>query len=297
MEKPPRRDRHANLPRPRPHRAETVDHRRRNIARELTEAIPDDPNGTPTEAICRALGLSRVALGDTFADLKERGKIFGFGDVWFRPYTFHQTAEAFVAEVRRAHVTHPARLWHPLEPILKTIGVNWKDKSLDRILHYIAEHSDLVLHPEGIRSARYRYRLTPREQQSVDRILVEMGDAQALPPMTNELAAVTVMPIPAVEALLELAVHAGLVVRCGDHWYLTVAQAESVIQRLHAVVGSNEFTTSEARQALGTNRKFIIPLLEMSDRMGWTEREDDVRFFTGEPIAVPPLREPSEDAG
>ena len=34
------------------------------------------------------------------------------------------------------------------------------------------------------------------------------------------------------------------------------------------------FTTSEARQALGTTRRVAIPLLEHLDRRGWTVRVD-----------------------
>ena len=34
------------------------------------------------------------------------------------------------------------------------------------------------------------------------------------------------------------------------------------------------FTTSEARQALQTTRRVVIPLLEQLDERGWTERID-----------------------
>ena len=34
------------------------------------------------------------------------------------------------------------------------------------------------------------------------------------------------------------------------------------------------FTTSEARRALGTTRRTVIPLLEHLDKKGWTRRLD-----------------------
>jgi selenocysteine-specific elongation factor len=34
------------------------------------------------------------------------------------------------------------------------------------------------------------------------------------------------------------------------------------------------FTTSEARQALGTTRRIAVPLLEHLDSRGWTQRLD-----------------------
>jgi selenocysteine-specific elongation factor len=37
------------------------------------------------------------------------------------------------------------------------------------------------------------------------------------------------------------------------------------------------FSTSEARQALGTTRRVAVPLLELLDRRGWTRRLDGTR--------------------
>ncbi|MCX7564734.1 selenocysteine-specific translation elongation factor [Sulfitobacter sp. F26169L] len=49
-----------------------------------------------------------------------------------------------------------------------------------------------------------------------------------------------------------------------------------------------EFSTSQARRALCTSRKYIIPVLEYFDTCGITVRNGDLRRMTGA-IAVPPL--------
>jgi selenocysteine-specific elongation factor len=43
--------------------------------------------------------------------------------------------------------------------------------------------------------------------------------------------------------------------------------------------GSTSFTTGEARTALDTNRKTIVPLLELFDQEGLTVREGDIRYL------------------
>ena len=50
------------------------------------------------------------------------------------------------------------------------------------------------------------------------------------------------------------------------------------------------FTTGEARAALNTSRKFIVPVLELLDRRGDTVRQGDQRQLTGvqNPLPVPP---------
>ena len=51
------------------------------------------------------------------------------------------------------------------------------------------------------------------------------------------------------------------------------------------------FTTSQARSALGTTRKVIVPVLEHFDATGVTQRSGDARQMTGA-IAVPPAAPP-----
>jgi selenocysteine-specific elongation factor len=42
-------------------------------------------------------------------------------------------------------------------------------------------------------------------------------------------------------------------------------------------MGKKEATVSELRQCLGTTRKYAVPLMEYLDRIGFTEREGDIR--------------------
>jgi selenocysteine-specific elongation factor len=49
-----------------------------------------------------------------------------------------------------------------------------------------------------------------------------------------------------------------------------------------------EFTTGEARAALGVTRKFIVPILEYFDMRGLTRREGDVRQVIVSPPLIPP---------
>lgn len=65
-----------------------------------------------------------------------------------------------------------------------------------------------------------------------------------------------------------LRLHGGVVL-------LPTAPAQAM--RVLAGLGEGPFTTSEARQALGTSRRTAIPLLEHLDSKGWTRRVDSAR--------------------
>ncbi|HET7304807.1 MAG TPA: SelB C-terminal domain-containing protein [Segeticoccus sp.] len=71
---------------------------------------------------------------------------------------------------------------------------------------------------------------------------------------------------------LAAAERAGRIVRVGDDVVLLPKGPAMAMRVLSGL--PQPFTTSEARQALGTTRRVAIPLLEHLDRRGWTRRID-----------------------
>jgi selenocysteine-specific elongation factor len=71
---------------------------------------------------------------------------------------------------------------------------------------------------------------------------------------------------------LAAAERTGRVIRLTDEVVLLPTGPAQAMRRLAAL--PQPFTTSEARQALGTTRRVVIPLLEHLDQRGWTLRED-----------------------
>lgn len=71
------------------------------------------------------------------------------------------------------------------------------------------------------------------------------------------------------------AVHAGLVVRLAENVILRAGAPQVAVQVLAAL--PQPFTLSEARSALDTSRRVIVPLMELLDRTGSTRRLPDAR--------------------
>ncbi|HEX2419072.1 MAG TPA: selenocysteine-specific translation elongation factor [Micromonosporaceae bacterium] len=74
---------------------------------------------------------------------------------------------------------------------------------------------------------------------------------------------------------LTAAVRAGVLLQVADGVYLLPGADLSAVHRLAEL--PEPFTVSEARQVLDTTRRVAVPLLELLDRKGWTERLDDAR--------------------
>jgi selenocysteine-specific elongation factor len=85
-------------------------------------------------------------------------------------------------------------------------------------------------------------------------------------------------------ALLEDLVEQGAIGRISGGIYAATARLAEMKARLREHFGANKpFTTSEARELLGTSRKYVIPFLEYLDGQGVTRRVEDTRVVVERP--------------
>lgn len=90
------------------------------------------------------------------------------------------------------------------------------------------------------------------------------------------------LPVQDRSALRELEA-AGLAVQAGEVWFASSA-VDSAVELLHRLLrastkaGAEGFTVSDARQVLGTSRRYALPLLAYLDAQGITRRRGDTRI-------------------
>lgn len=106
-----------------------------------------------------------------------------------------------------------------------------------------------------------------KAEEGLRRIEERLGDSPFAAPERPELDAAGLGPRE-----VAAAVRTGRLVRLPDD-VLLLPSAPAQAMRVLAVL-PQPFTTSEARQALGTTRRVVIPLLEHLDGRGWTRRLD-----------------------
>jgi selenocysteine-specific elongation factor len=109
----------------------------------------------------------------------------------------------------------------------------------------------------------------------VERVVTAVAEGEPVPPTISELRGAG-FDLGTIEA----AVRAGALVRIAPDLVLTSALVERAVEAVRAA-GSAGITVSAVRQAIGTSRKYAVPLMEHLDRTGVTRRSGDLRFARG----------------
>jgi selenocysteine-specific elongation factor len=141
------------------------------------------------------------------------------------------------------------------------------------VVDHLLATGELVQVSGGVALPEHAAAVEDRSQERVEALVAALAEDPFAPPALDEVARELGVDLRQRAALLS----SGRIVRCGDITFAAVAidRAVSLLSELEARNGP--FTTSEARQALGTTRRFAVALLEHLDRRGLTDFDGHTR--------------------
>ena len=250
-----------------------------NVEEGIIAAIHEDPNGVPTQEICRLLGVSQQQLGENFETLIKQRRIIGFAGIWYQPHVFLAQANIFLKALADIHAEQPMVLSHSREQVLVRTGQKWSGKPLERILVKLAEIGKIDLFGTKVKLKEFKISLSAKQEAFLQRVEAELNKTLINVPYSSDIAGDMGVPVQAIDEILTVAAQGGRVVQVLESLYYTFAQMERIKENLRNVFGTRPFMASEAKEALATSRKFIIPVLEYLDTTGFTSRIEDRRVI------------------
>lgn len=250
-----------------------------NIEEGILAAIHEDPNGVPTQEICRLIGVGPQQLGDHFEQLIRERKVMSFAGIWYQPPIFLEQANKFLKALRELHEQSPSTLFIPRELVLKKTGRNWSGKPLERIIAKLSELGKIDIDGTKVKLKEFKIAMSPKQENFLRRIEAEMDKILINMPYPSEIASALGVPVQAVEEMLNTAANAGKLNKVSETLYYTNNQIARIQDEIRNITQGKPFTTSEIKEALHTSRKFIIPVLEHLDSIGFTQRLDDRRVI------------------
>lgn len=186
---------------------------------------------------------------------------------------------AVVAALETYHREHPLSAGADLALARRTVTQTLRgiraatDPSLvDALITDVCDRGVTTRDAATIRISTHRVDLAERSQD-LDRLLAAIGgEREATPPTVGELLALGIG-----RDVIEAAARSGSVVRLSPNLAVTAGSVERAKEVIRGA-GAAGITVSAFREAMGTTRKYALPLLEWCDRQGITRRDGDLRF-------------------
>ncbi len=163
-----------------------------------------------------------------------------------------------------------ADIRNALEKTLR--GITRREGLADALIENMVERGVLAQEASTLRLATHRIVLDAGSDEFAGLLQALGGELQATPPTIKDLATMGID-----RDVIEAAARAGAIVKVGaDLVFMPVflTRAEQTVRD----AGPDGITVSAFREALGTTRKYAVPLLEWFDQRRITERVGDVRI-------------------
>jgi selenocysteine-specific elongation factor len=255
----------------------------------LDVAPPRRAGPAPDARLARRAAAARDDLPAILAD--ERGVVLrseaavltgsaagqpGAGEWLLRDGLLGSVAETLRERLREHHEAHPLAEGLPIGAARRAVAtalapVTAEPSLVEALLDRLVDDGLVERTAAAVRLPS-RGSAPDERDPEVDRLLEALdGGHPTQPPSIAELVASGID-----RDVLDAAGRAGLVVRVSPE----LVFLRSVVERAEAIVADARggITVSAFREALGTTRKYAMPLLAWFDQRGLTRREGDLRF-------------------
>jgi selenocysteine-specific elongation factor len=247
--------------------------------------VAADPAASASAAIRLAGGRGitpealRLAVpGPAVDDPAEAGAAVRIGDRWFAPELRDDVTARIVAWLTAAHAAAPRQSTVPLESLRAAIdGV--APELVAAAISALVDAGSLWLAGPMVRLGDHEAVLSDGERRSAAALAEAIAAGGLMPPTPEELTQRLATDRGLVNDLLRLGVEDGAYVQVNPDIYLAVA-AEAALRAsvLEVLAATPVVPPTEFREALGVTRRFLIPLLEYLDGIGWTRRTGEGRI-------------------
>jgi len=210
------------------------------------------------------------------------------GDRWFDPDRLEALERELEAWLQGAHEAAPRAQTRSLESLRGAAAAGAADALVGAAIEGLAAAGRIIVEGPGVRLAGHKVLLAADEVRVRDALITAVRAEGLMPPPPDELAERLGAPRTLLNDLLVLLVEADELVQVTPEFYVS-AEAEAGLRKaaLEVMSGRDAARPTDFREALDVTRRYLIPLLEYLDNVGWTRRTEDGRVAG--PSAPPSL--------
>lgn len=248
--------------------------------------LKDGLEARQPEAVARALAMTDAELADCLGKLEQAGRLTRFRFEG-REYLAHvenldRARTAVLAALDEFHGQNPFRVGLKRPELRARAGRSFSVPLFDHVLAGLLAAGELADETGRVRRAGHAVRLKPEEQALYDSVAAQMLAGGLATPDLDQLLADVRKPLA--ERVRTALFETGRLVDVGEGVVFhreAVERARGLILELFRE--SEELAATDARQKLGTTRRYAIPLLNHFDATGLTQRRGDRRVLRQAP--------------
>ncbi len=230
--------------------------------------------GYEEEEAIRRSGLPAAEGREALATLLEQGQALRVGPYYFAAPVWERLREMAIALAAEHHRQYPLRAGLPKEEWRARLGL--APRQANEALAALVAASNLAeaASASAVRLPGHEVHFTSDQQRKIDALLRQFQENPFSPPGRPEIEAAIGAEVTA--ALIDQ----GALVKISDAVLFTREAYDEAIRRVLAHLRLHErVTVAEARDLLGTSRKYMLALLEHLDERHITRRIGDDRVL------------------
>ncbi|QDU20303.1 selenocysteine-specific translation elongation factor [Urbifossiella limnaea] len=182
------------------------------------------------------------------------------------------------------HAEFPLHTSHDRQKLAASLTAAAEEAVTQAVIDRLFAARQLVGDRRRVARADFKPKLSANQRKLKDRIVSAHAAAGFAPPEPREFAGQAGGQAAALTDIYDVAVAEGELVKLAADLYLHAAAAAELREKVLALLAATPGATVAAiRDALGTTRKYAVPICEYLDRIGLTRRDGDVRVLAAGP--------------
>ena len=255
-------------------------HESGSIEARLLERLATETRPVATAVLAQALGEKEAAVGAAMERLVGAAQaVAPVQGRWLSVARWNAAREAISRDVEAFRIKFPARYGIPKGELKSGLKTTVDSSLFDPAFDALVADGALAVRGERVRTASSPWQPPSDVMAALERLEAELESSGLAVP---ETAAWQKKLGPAGAEVLSLGYFLDRLARVSQEFTYTAKQLEGLRAKLAAHFAKKPtMNVAEFKDISGVSRKYAVPLLEHSDRVGWTARSGDERRAGG----------------
>ena len=217
--------------------------------------------------------ISRSDIEFSLKSLIKNGKINDEGDFIFETASLEKKTSAIIEKIKQTLNDKPHLKGLTIEEISRITA--WPVKTVEPLLNYMMKQNILSKSVDKYNILGRGMSLKGEVKKAHDEIMTDLKNNFFTPPKLSGIAGKGKAYREAIKFIIET--NEGH--KCGSEFVFITSAWDEIIDFIKQKLNnSNQLTVSDLKEKFGFSRKFTIPILEETDNIGLTLRNDDIRI-------------------